>query len=609
LLLSPGCADLKMDRQGPLPDAGTDTGSDLLLDADVAQEVADGLLPDGTDAGDGIGGDGDGDGGDAHDGPPPDINCTAGQFVRCDGSAALYCGPDGHSFQKFDCGNPGCLGTSGCGQCDASTAPSCTSGVLATCDPDHQKLVDASCVTLGASAGSCATSTDCQPCSSSTPSGRVCGDGQNYGTTVGYSYDCVANGSGINQMTGPTFCAFGCDPQTGGCSDMVPASQAADPQHLGSGDTFSCFAAPSNCRVAFAGPGPVTVTFDTDNSVVTATNQPSIDCVKFGSPYTPVGAAASVVVAHVGGVDLPQNSTIKVIGSRGLILISDGNVDLSGTVTVAAALTVPGPGAPSPLGTGTMGESAGGPETGSGGAGHASLGGAGGAAGTGTVGAGGNPYGTAAGFALEAGSTGANGVGAPGSAGAGGGVLQISSCTRIHAKTTTLINASGGGAMGETAAAGSGGGSGGTLILEAPSIEVASGHLALAANGGGGGGGNSSAYAQDWQSGPGFDVTVPAHGGPGTPQGDGVGGDGATSASPLGACCSSCSTQCDVPAPGNRSNTYGGGGGGALGRIYLITAPAIDLSLVQSSPVPVVGKLCGTQNGVPPAGGCRYSTP
>lgn len=295
---------------------------------------------------------------------------------------------------------------------------------------------------------------------------------------------------------------------------------------------------------------------------------------------------------------LGARAILRGVGTRALIFVADGPIEIHGILDVSAGhcsiaadeIDCAGPGggrggtgsaAPMGCSPGETGDSAVGAAGGSGGGGFGSPGGAGGVgAANGTFqvlgGAGGSGTGCVEPTLdpLQGGSGGprggGEGIGRPG--GGGGGALQVTSYTSIALVSPTAANTGGmwaggsgggGGAPGGSGpVAGSGGGAGGAILLEAPSIEIASG-VVLAANGGGGGAGELTIDGQPGQFG-----NTPAAGGTGS---SGVAG-GAGAAGNANAL----DGALGVAVP-EQSGPAGGGGGGGIGYIR-INAIVLNLS-------------------------------
>jgi hypothetical protein len=278
-------------------------------------------------------------------------------------------------------------------------------------------------------------------------------------------------------------------------------------------------------------------------------------------------------------VQISPAAVVRVIGSRPLLVVASGSVEVAGVVDAGAHLDQPGAGGAPPesgSGAGMAGIHSGATaDGGGGGAGFGTAGAVGGDAlctksgctGTALGGAGGPIYGDLDLSVLVGGS----GGGPPGdtptscgrqSAGAGGGAIQLSSVVEIRIEAGGGINVGGGGGGTglycpfENWGGASGGGSGGAIYLHAPRVINLG---TLAANGGGGGGGTGEDNTQR----PGCDGTLddqPACGGRGGGffgSAGGVGGSAGT-----------------APEPGtvNRSGEgNGGGGGAAVGRVVVVS--------------------------------------
>jgi len=314
-----------------------------------------------------------------------------------------------------------------------------------------------------------------------------------------------------------------------------------------------------------------TATIDTTNLTLGITLPAG---VTFDSTAQSPGGGPQVAVLHVRGFSI-TGGTVRVVGSRPLVIVACGDVSIAGTLDAGAAATIAGTGgADSNMGTGAggAGEHVGQfTDSGGGGAGFATAGGSGGDS-SGELmliargGAGGRAYGDATQTVLEGGSGG--GRGSPGGAGgcpaqpggAGGGAIQIFSTTRIQ--VSGGIHAGGGGGAagvpcGGVSGGGSGGGSGGALFLQAPSI---TNDGILAANGGGGGGAGSNQTPGQ----PGLNGGLgnqPAQGGMAGGATGGPGGNGAAGTTPPE----------NAPNHDSQGGANSGGGGGAVGRIRILT--------------------------------------
>jgi hypothetical protein len=228
---------------------------------------------------------------------------------------------------------------------------------------------------------------------------------------------------------------------------------------------------------------------------------------------------------------------VVVNGSSAFAVVAAGAIDVEGHLDASANTVNPGPGGQvgTPACTGHDGT------TGGGGAGNATPGGAGDFSGD-------LPPVSAAGGATQSsfepligGCKGGNG------GGAGGGAVELVSRSAITFGNLGIVDIGGGG--GPNLA---GGGSGGLVILEAPSVHLGA-SSGVAANGGGGGACFTS----------GTDATpnpTPAPGagpcGSGTPDLGGAGGTAKTA---------------PAPGTGTPGTARGAGGGGAIGRLMVVT--------------------------------------
>ena len=339
---------------------------------------------------------------------------------------------------------------------------------------------------------------------------------------------------------------------------------------------------------AKGGGAQLTVTSAIDTSALTVDSEP----VLRGSFFVEDGLA----VLAVQDLAIPVGATVRVIGSRPLVIVTSNAITIDGVLDGSAHGIAPGaggsaPGAgPSPgkpgirQGTGT--------NSGVGGGSGAGYGFDGGHAGsdtcTGGVMSARVPGGTAVGDAmltqLAGGSGGGDGNHADCSpsanavGGAGGGAIQLTA--KAGVTVNGKISVGGGGGQGGcytpsgSSGSGAGGGAGGSILIEALSLTF--GALAvLAANGGAGGGGG-----YDTPGNPGADASPSAMAAPGGVAGNGGipvdnGGVGGT----LGAGGSSM----DDPSCG-----VIGGGGGSSGRIYLRSRGPATLGGSVISPAPTV---------------------
>lgn len=298
---------------------------------------------------------------------------------------------------------------------------------------------------------------------------------------------------------------------------------------------------------------------------------------------TQPGGGPQLAVLRVGSLTVPSASTVRVIGSRPLLVIAQTDITISGILNGGARQGEPGPGGSAQstarAGQGTAGANDGNiGDSGGAGGGYGTVGGTGGAAGNNNMSlsvprtAGGPAYGDAVLTMLAGG--GGGGVGSPCTqlGGAGGGAIQLSSYGAVHIAGVVTVGG-GGGARGticaNTGGSAGGGGSGGAIFVEAPRVEVSG---TLAANGGSGGAGSDS--PANLQGTAGTDGRLTAEAAPGAPTVGATnvgakGGDGGWRDAPP--------TTGDDTLYGN-----GGGGGGAVGRIVLRAASLADTGSVAS---------------------------
>jgi hypothetical protein len=256
-----------------------------------------------------------------------------------------------------------------------------------------------------------------------------------------------------------------------------------------------------------------------------------------GAQPTPVVSTQSggpdLVVLPLEQLLIDAGNTLRVTGSRPLVLFVKGTVTIAGNLDVGASAGIPGPGGDQLCAASAGGDGLGDRNrngAGGGGGGFGTQGGQGGDdSGSESVpGAAGQVRGTSSLVPLLAGCGGGRGGGScAGTPGAGGGALQITAGGALVVRG--VLRADGGdGAEGcSNDAGGTGAGSGGGLLLEADSIDVTG--ATITAKGGTGGEGQSGRDP----------------------------GEGASSAAEVG-------------GEGDEgSGSGGGGGGGGFGRISL----------------------------------------
>ena len=298
----------------------------------------------------------------------------------------------------------------------------------------------------------------------------------------------------------------------------------------------------------------------------------SLDC----DPYS-LGGGSYCVIA---GVDLVV-PTVRVIGSKPLVLIATGTITVSGTIDIASHTMLASRGAGSApdaacnYGTGPTGGQN--PETRAGGGG--SFGGSGGYGGlrnnqtrTDDSGKPGAPILIAAPTTLRGGCRGQDGNTAPiAIGGLGGGAILLAAGTSIDITASAAINASGaGGNGGSNLRGGAGGGSGGMIVLDAPTVNVLGRVFADGGGGGEGGGtGNAGADGADPNG------TIVPRGGNGNAGEGSDGGDG------------SYLTVLTGEDGGNEGADSGGGGGGGAGVIWIHAQGGARTGIISPSPKPI----------------------
>jgi hypothetical protein len=356
---------------------------------------------------------------------------------------------------------------------------------------------------------------------------------------------CNAEGSGSTNSD----CALGCfdevrcaklDPSNGLAAHLDMAAEAAD--LILTGDA----------------------TIDTGNETI---SDETGALVVSGAVVT--GGPVDVFVVRVKSLTA---GNIAVTGTRALAIVSDGDIQLNGGLNVSAVfLDSESPGGIDDNTTCGDRDANGSNDAwpGGGGGGYGGSGGLGGSAPGHNGGTGSAVNGSASIVPLRGGCTGGEAIGSLNSSpGTGGGAVQLISNTSILVSSTGHLAANGAGARGSAALvsctgnpcfAGDGGGSGGAILLEAPSVSLATG-AGLFANGGGG----SCAYFTNTPtaaSGEGGLLSeARAAGGVCTGSNVGNGGLGGAGATTGGGAGTGTSLGTDMDA---------GGGGGGVGRIRI----------------------------------------
>lgn len=272
---------------------------------------------------------------------------------------------------------------------------------------------------------------------------------------------------------------------------------------------------------------------------------------------TQSGSAPAVVLA-VDSFQVQSGATLRVIGSKPLIVGSWTTITVNGVID-AGSKRGGATGAGSVIATCSPdGAGPGVASNAGGGGGGGGFRGTGGTGGIGDGAAGGSPgLARAVPASVRAGCPGASGgLTGFGVGGSGGGAIELAARTSIAITGTVMSGGAGGQGGGQTGTkgGGGGGGSGGRLGIDSPALTLGSNAVLVANGAGGGGGGNG--LAQSGQDGPAG--TGPATGGSGAR----TGGAGSSSSTLAG------------ETPGFSGDGGAGAGGGA--GFILVRAPSLD---------------------------------
>lgn len=386
------------------------------------------------------------------------------------------------------------------------------------------------------------------------------------------SCQCVDAGTIACGGGAPTTCALGCVAEAAGarCGVIIPSNGVpVDLQGVAGTITIDAV-----------------TTFDTETGQISggltrAAGEGVAGGIRF-ERRTSMSAPLGVFTLHE--LNVSSGGVVQFAGARAAVFVVGTTATIGGTIDGSGGCygtdrACPGPGggtggayggAATGCGPGGAGQSdpvqATGADAGGGGGGGGAIGGAGGDAGMFAAGAGG-PACLATTLEPLLGGSGGGG-GGPGASmpppgGGGGGALQLTALERILITGDITMGGAGGSAglgAGTNAGAGSGGGAGGAILLEAPDVELAQNGTLAANGGGGGGGGANNNSGQPGQNGRTSAST--ASGGSGTlaNQRGAAGGANTTAAGSAN----------DV---GGLNNA--GGGGGAVGRIYVRAVQAV----------------------------------
>ena len=267
---------------------------------------------------------------------------------------------------------------------------------------------------------------------------------------------------------------------------------------------------------------------------------------------------------------LTFNGTLPVILiGRDFLHVTD-----TGVIHASARRGTPGPGGAGPGAgalRGTDGNHSGAyDDGGGGGGGSCGAGGGGGRGGDASGGNGGGALGRTELQPLVGGSGGGSGPGDGGDPGAGGGAVQLSSLREIVFAGAIYVGGGAGqrGIQSGNYGAGGGGGSGGSILLEAPIMNLTGARLVATGGGGGGssgltGSGSDGSDGTSFTGGGGGSGGLGASGGAGSIEGTGTGGS-------------------------SNTDTWGngGGGGGGVGTIVLRHAELSPSSYASPSLAP-----------------------
>ncbi len=281
-----------------------------------------------------------------------------------------------------------------------------------------------------------------------------------------------------------------------------------------------------------------------------------------GTRFETLEGNLSVLV--VDSFVVPPSATLRGTGTRGLIIVARGEIDVQGTLDFSAGCSLGGPVTPRCPGPGggkggafnvlTKGCAPGFNGAGKGGGaggGFATMGGVGGLGTTAATASELTMCGDETLDPLVGGSGGGAGaMNSDADGGGGGGAVQLSAFGRVRVLGRIFVGGGGGGGSAGNNGGG-GGGAGGAVLIEGDTVLLDS--AVLIATGGGGGGGRTGS--------PGSSARVDGSVAPGGASGGGgEGGDGATA---------TLAAEAGAAGGGMMNIDGGGGGGGGLGRIRI----------------------------------------
>jgi hypothetical protein len=523
--------------------------------------------------------------------PSPGVGCSMLSCTPCEGVNAtgtcngelcvLSCN------QGYSMSGGQCVADASCQngeQDNAETDVDCGGDLCPQCENGQSCQINGDCATNNCASGTCSCAPSCpigNPCSGNgdCASGVCadvcvaagCGDGVKNGGETDVDCggpDCGPCGPG-KVCGGPSDCtSFVC---TGGicqeplCTDSVKNGTETDVDCGGSCDPCangSACLADSDCVSGFCNAGTCAPMPPYLEFPYTPSNfNPSGVSAQAMSPLTYLNCGESVFNSETGAfsnfcgqqepspvlrtqtngpdmvilpfrnITIAAGSSLRIVGTRAVVLAVFGDVELLGTINANATSSAAGAGGNQVCtdSTGANGTSqscdcgwlcSNSPGGGGGGGGHRTTGATGGRS---SAGAGGAARGDTTVIPLLGGCRGGSGARcAPGAGGHGGGVVQLSVAGELVLRATSVVRANGsnGGNAGsgcDDDSSGGGGGSGGSIVLEGNSVVLTNGGI-LEANGGSGGNGrgnNSGGNGGTLASNPGTGTANSCNGGSG----------------------------------------------------------------------------------------------
>jgi hypothetical protein len=426
---------------------------------------------------------------------------SSGQMddVACTGTLPFICevSPDGcpSDVNKND------PGQCGCGVADTDSDSDGYADCKDGCPTDPNKIAAGTCGCGVADLDSDGDGTfNCQdgcPNDSNKIAGGSCGCGvSDVDTDRDTALDCNETCDTDPNKTAPGVCGCGVSDvdsdgdTTPNCHDGCPA----DP-----GTFAACFPyTQSNFNpTAINFSAAPSTTLNCGTTTINTSNTPATFGNWCGTQPVPIVQAQSggpdVVIVPLFALTIASGATLRVTGSRPLILAVRGNVSIVGTIDASASGSTPGAGGNWSCGGSNGGSGSGSANfgAGAGGGGGAGFGTAGGVGGQGNhdnnTGSAGGSRGNANMTPLFGGCSGGSGGGCSNAGGAGGGAIQISASGSLTVSGSIKVNGGVGADGCSTEGGGAGGGSGGAILLEGAARDTSA--ATLNANGGSGGDG------------------------------------------------------------------------------------------------------------------------